>query len=87
MYTNRNKLKVIYIVQEYYLEKKKLGITAKRIWENVYQIYPMDKATFYNYLAVNARAKLKEFDTDFDELNKMKENVIKTISNIETKAY
>ena len=87
MYTNRNKLKVIYIFQEYYLEKKKLGITAKRIWENVCLVYPMDKATFYNYLAVNARAKLKDFETDFDELNKIKDNVIKAISNIETKAY
>jgi len=86
-YSDINKMKIIYIIQEYYLEKRKLGIPVKRIWENVCAVYPMSIGTFYNYMSENVRAKLKESDIDLEKLNKTKDYVIETISTIEAAAY
>ncbi len=82
-YNNKNKLKLIYIVQCYYLEQKPRGITVKRIWEDIDQLFPMSIKTFYNYLGVNVKKKLKEIDTDFKELNKFKDYAVRTIQNFE----
>ncbi|OQY03231.1 MAG: hypothetical protein B6I20_05490 [Bacteroidetes bacterium 4572_117] len=78
-YTVNNKLQTIYIVQEYYLLAKERGITTKRIWQDVNSLYPMHISTFYNYLSINARAKLKQLGTDFNELEKKKNYVIETL--------
>jgi hypothetical protein len=82
-YNQINRLKRVYVIQEYYLIKKKDGVTNKRIWENVCTIFPISKDTFYNYLKENARKALKENDVDIDELNKYKEHVINTLQGFE----
>jgi hypothetical protein len=82
-YTDLNRLKKIYVLQEYYLLKKEEGVTTKRIWENVSMLYPMHLDTFYAYLNTNARRRLKEHGVDLEELTKYKDNVIKALLSVE----
>ncbi|MBN1250673.1 MAG: hypothetical protein JXA16_00960 [Bacteroidales bacterium] len=82
-YNNKNKTIIIYIIQEYVLQEQKRGIPVKRLWQNVHNVYPISISTFYSYLAINARQKIKEYNLDIDKLNKIKEHVIETIHNVE----
>jgi hypothetical protein len=82
-YTQINRMKVVYVVQEYYLMKKKDGVTRTRIWQNVCRLFPMCIATFDNYLKENARKALKEFNVNHDELTNYKNNVIEAIQKLE----
>lgn len=78
-----NRLKRVYAIQEYYKIKKADGVMVCRIWENVCKLFPMSDVTFYNYMNENARKSLRELNVDFDELNKYKEDVIKSIQSLE----
>lgn len=62
-YNRRNILKRIIEVQNITLEHTKRGVTQKWVYENV--VYPrflISPATYYNYLAVNAKAELKKME-------------------------
>lgn len=84
VYKNQiNKIRRVYVIQEYYLMKKKDGCTNRRIWQNICNIFPISEVTFYGYLKENVRKELKENAVDIIELNKYKENVIEAISKLE----
>jgi hypothetical protein len=69
--SNINRLKRIWVVQEYYHERNKEGVTTVRIIADISKIYPMSAACFYNWLGINARKLLKEADIEQAELNKL----------------
>jgi len=68
-YNRKNLLKKIYFVQQYTLKMQKKGVSNARIHKNIEKVYPMTIATFYNYLATNAKAELRAMKVDFDKLN------------------
>lgn len=74
-----NKLRLVYIIQEYTKQKQALGITNKRIHANISQIYPISIDRFYKYLAINAKAILRADNVNFEELNKQKDYIISII--------
>jgi hypothetical protein len=78
-----NRLRRVYVIQEYYLLKKEDGVTNKRIIANICNILPISKDTFYKCLKENARKMLRELNVDFVELNNYKDNVIKAIQQLE----
>lgn len=62
-YNRRNILKRIIEVQNITLEYTKRGVTQKWVYENI--IFPrfyLSPATYYNYLAVNAKAELRKLE-------------------------
>lgn len=62
-YNRRNILKRIIEVQNITLEHTKRGVSQKWVYEHV--IFPrffLSPATYYNYLAVNAKAELKKLE-------------------------
>ncbi len=61
-YNSVNKLKLIIRIQTYYLEKRADGVMVKRIYEDVYKQYNISRRTFYNYLDINAKQKLKDLN-------------------------
>lgn len=67
-YNRINHLKKIYFVQQYTLLMQKKGVKNTRIHKNIAKIHPMTLATFYNYLAVNAKAELRALKVDFKKL-------------------
>ena len=67
-YNRRNLLIKILEVQSIYLEHSKRGVTGKWIFnELIYPKYKISRATFYNYLATNAKKELKELDEACEE--------------------
>jgi len=79
---NINKLKRIWVIQEYYQERKKEGITTVRIIEDINKIHPMSSQCFYNWLGVNARRLLKEAAVEQSELNELLERYREAINMI-----
>lgn len=65
---NINKLKRIWVIQQYYQERKKEGVTTVRIIADVNKIHPMSNACFYNWLGINAKRLLKEAEVEPAEL-------------------
>lgn len=62
-YNRRNILKRIIEIQEITLEHTRRGVSQKWVYEHV--IYPrfyISSATYYNYLAVNAKAELRKLE-------------------------
>lgn len=60
-YNRRNILKRIIEIQDITMEHTGRGVTQKWVYEHV--IYPrffISPATYYNYLAINAKAELKK---------------------------
>lgn len=65
MYYNRNRLERIRDIQNLYLQHAERGATNRWIYQHViYPRYRISRATFYNYLAINAKKKLKETARD-----------------------
>lgn len=61
-YTNVNFYKRVLKVQEIYLLHKPKGLSNRAIFKKyVRDNFIISEATFYNYLAINAKAKLAEF--------------------------
>ena len=60
-YNKKNLLIKIIDVQDIYMEHSSKGATAKWIFnELIYPKYRISRATFYNYLATNAKMELKK---------------------------
>jgi hypothetical protein len=68
-YNSINKLKLIWVIQEYYKERNKEGVMTVRIIQDINLIHPISAKCFYNWLGINARKLLKEADVDQLELN------------------
>ncbi len=84
MAIHRNKAKLIYALQKFYLIKQKQGVKVKFIYNNINQLYPMSIATFYNYMGIRAMPFLKNIDKN--ELQKFTKNVIKSLQRLENEA-
>lgn len=68
-YNRKNFLITVLEVQEVYLKAKKTGATNKWIYENlIYPNWRISARTFSNYLGINARKEIKEFDNDTSQL-------------------
>ena len=64
-----NKLRLICLIQDITLEAKKNGATQRWVFRNkIYPVYFISERTFNTYLAVPAKALLKE------KLSKKKKN-------------
>ncbi len=61
-YNSVNKLELIIRIQNYYLEKREEGVMVKWIFEDVSKQYCISRRTFYNYLDINAKQKLKDLN-------------------------
>lgn len=62
-YNRRNILQRIIEIQNITLEHTKRGTSQKWVYENI--IFPrfyLSSATYYNYLAVNAKAELRKLE-------------------------
>jgi len=62
-YNKKNLLIKIIDVQNLYIKHANRGVTTKWIFDTI--IYPkfrISRATFYNYLATNAKKELKDLD-------------------------
>lgn len=60
-YSRENLLKRIIEVQETYLREKKEGVSVTHVYNNyIYPKYLISRATFYKYLAINAKKEIKE---------------------------
>jgi hypothetical protein len=67
-YNNKNRLRRIKDIQELYLIHKKEGVSTRHVYKTyIYPVYKISMATLYNYLAVNARKELKQYDLFPDE--------------------
>lgn len=67
-YNKRNLLIKILDVQTIYMEHSKRGATGKWIFnELIYPKFRISRATFYNYLATNARKELRELDENYEK--------------------
>lgn len=51
-----------YIIQEYYKLKRLEGLSNRAIYRRVRLLYLISEGTFYNYLSVPARARIKELN-------------------------
>ena len=59
-YNRANFYEKVIDIQDVVLEHSKKGVSQKWIYENiVYPQYRISRATFYNYLGLNAKAKLR----------------------------
>lgn len=71
-YTRKNLLKRIIDIQNLYLKKKKDGVTVTHVFENhIYPIYRISRATFYKYLATNAKKELHDMEHEDKKQLKM----------------
>lgn len=62
-YNRRNILKRIIEVQNITLEHTKRGVSQKWVYENIiFPCFYLSPATYYNYLAMNAKAELKKME-------------------------
>lgn len=60
-YNRRNILKRIIEIQNVTIEHTKRGVSQKWVYENiVFPRFYISSATYYNYLAVNAKAELRK---------------------------
>jgi hypothetical protein len=62
---------MIWVIQEYYLEKHENGDTDKKIIEDINRIHPISTQCFYQWMRVNARKIITEAEIDKKELNKL----------------
>lgn len=61
MYKEKNRLERIRDIQNLYLQYAEYGSTVNWIYQNIiYPRYRISRSTFYNYLAENAKLKLKK---------------------------
>lgn len=62
-YNRKNILKRMIDIQEIYLEKQAIGLNATEIFNrHIYPVYKISRATFYDYLATNAKKELKDLE-------------------------
>jgi transaldolase len=62
-YSRKNKLTLIQDVQQVYNSNKKEGTTTIHVYRtNIYPLYRISLATFYNYLSTPASKILKEME-------------------------
>lgn len=55
--------KRVLAVQELYMEKRANHVNNEKIYENwIFPVYFIARSTFYDYLTVNAKAKIKEIE-------------------------
>ncbi|MBE9487983.1 MAG: hypothetical protein IMY73_02265 [Bacteroidetes bacterium] len=60
-YNRINFYRKVIDIQDIVLKNSKRGVTQKWIYENiVYPQYRISRATYYNYLGINAKAKLRK---------------------------
>ena len=50
----------MFFVREYYLQQQKVGLTKKKIHENINIVFRMSISTLNNYLDVNVKKEIKE---------------------------
>ncbi len=62
-YNSKNRLQRIIDIQNIYLRYSQEGVTGEYIFTKYIQpIYRISRATFYNYLALNAKKELKDLN-------------------------
>ena len=60
-YNKRNLYQKIVDIQNLYLEHNQKGVTGEFIYSRmVYPVYRISRATFYKYLAINAKRQLHD---------------------------
>jgi hypothetical protein len=68
-YNKLNHLKKIIDIQNIYLEHNAKGVSGEFIYKRMINpVYKVSRATFYKYLAINAKKELKEIDPPAQEL-------------------
>lgn len=77
--SHKDKLKVIYFIQEYTKIQQDKGIPNTRILKNINVIYPFCMTTFYNYMGINAKVRLRQLGADMAELEKQKDYILSII--------
>ncbi|WP_312339511.1 hypothetical protein [Sphingobacterium sp.] len=69
-YNKKNQLIIAKKVQDIYLKHSKEGVTTRSIYnEHIYPVFFISIATFYKYLAINARKELKEIGVSEEDIN------------------
>jgi len=64
-YNKRNYLQKIIDIQNVYLEHKANGVTGEYIYQRyISNVYRISRGTFYRYLGINAKRKIKEIDNE-----------------------
>jgi len=62
-YSNHNHLTRVKEIQDIYLKFRDTGISGEYIYQKyIKPVYHISRGTFYRYLSINARKKLREFD-------------------------
>jgi hypothetical protein len=74
-YNRENYLKRVLMVQEIYNEHHSKGVNNEYIFKHYIEpIFLISIATFYNYLAVNAKRDIKKINTNKVSTSKKKRN-------------
>jgi hypothetical protein len=80
-YNSKNKLKLMFFVREYYLQKQRVGLTKKKIHENINIVCQMSISTLNNYLDVNVKKEIKDLGI-MPECNLYAQRLITILNNL-----
>jgi hypothetical protein len=62
-YNRKNLLKKIIDIQELTLQHTRKGVTQEYVYSHhIYPIYHISRATYYEYLSINAKKELKDLE-------------------------
>ena len=71
-YNRRNYLTRIVAIQNIVIDRKRRGVSQEWVFENeIRPTFRISRATFYNYLGINAKKELKEITPTAAQLHKL----------------
>jgi len=77
-----NKLRNLYFIQEYAMQKQRAGVPNTVIIMNLNALYHISSRSFYSYIEMNVRGRLRELGIDFENFEEQKKKIIDIIDNL-----